>query len=90
VLGVVGVGLDAGICGADLVEERRPGKLKPQAEIDELLDRLVQADMKKKAMDEYLAKLRKKATLVFPDPSLRPPAPRAEPVYDSQAVGSSR
>lgn len=62
-----------------LVEERQPGKLKSQAEIDELLDRLVQADLKKKAMDEYLAKLRKKATLVFPDPELRPPdgpAPR--------------
>ncbi|MFN0130894.1 MAG: SurA N-terminal domain-containing protein [Verrucomicrobiales bacterium] len=72
-----------------MVEERRPGKLKPQTEIDELLDRLVQAEMKKKAMDEYLAKLRKKATLVFPDPSLRP-APRAEPVYDPQAVGASR
>jgi peptidyl-prolyl cis-trans isomerase SurA len=56
-----------------LVEERKPGKLKPQAEIDDLLDRLVQADLKRKAMDEYLAKLRKKATLNFPDPTLRPP-----------------
>jgi peptidyl-prolyl cis-trans isomerase SurA len=54
------------------VEERRPGKLKPQAEIDELLDRLVQAEAKKKVMEEFLAKLRKKATITYPDPSLRP------------------
>ena len=72
-----------------LVEERQPGKLKPQAEIDDLLDRLVQADLKKKAMDEYLAKLRKKATLVFPDPSLRPPA-RPSNGNDPQALGSPR
>jgi parvulin-like peptidyl-prolyl isomerase len=72
-----------------LVEERQPGKLKPQAEIDDLLDRLVQADLKKKAMDEYLAKLRKKATLVFPDPSLRPP-PRPSNGNDPQALGASR
>jgi acyl-CoA synthetase (AMP-forming)/AMP-acid ligase II len=39
---------------------------------DDLLDRLVQADLKKKAMDEFLLKLRKKATLNYPDPSLRP------------------
>ena len=42
-----------------VVEERQPGQLKPQAEIDDLLDRLVQADLKKKAMDEFLLKLRK-------------------------------
>jgi len=73
-----------------LVEERRPGKLKSQAEIDDLLDRLVQSDLKRKAMDDYLAKLRRKATLVFPDPSLRP-APRALPVADEpQALGSPR
>ena len=58
-----------------VVEDRQPGQLKPQAEIDDLLDRLVQADLKKKAMDEFLLKLRKKATLNYPDPSLRP-APR--------------
>ena len=72
-----------------IVEERKPGQLKPQAEIDELLDRLVQADLKKKAMDEYLVKLRKKATLNFPDPSLRPP-PRASTSNDPQALGSAR
>jgi parvulin-like peptidyl-prolyl isomerase len=72
-----------------LVEQRQPGKLKPQAEIDDLLDRLVQSDLKRKAMDEYLAKLRKKATLNFPDPSLRPP-PRPTSGNDSQALGSSR
>jgi peptidyl-prolyl cis-trans isomerase SurA len=72
-----------------IVEERKPGQLKPQTEIDELLDRLVQADLKKKAMDEYLVKLRKKATLNFPDPSLRPP-PRAPTSNDPQALGSAR
>ncbi len=72
-----------------LVEERRPGKLKAQAEIDQLLDRLVQSELKRKAMDEYLAKLRKKATLVFPDPSLRP-SPRSTAGADPQAIGSAR
>jgi len=72
-----------------IVEERKPGQLKPQAEIDDLLDRLVQADLKKKAMDAYLAKLRKKATLNYPDPSLRPP-PRPSTGNEPQALGSPR
>lgn len=59
------------------VEERKPGKLKPQAEIDELLDRLVQAEAKRKVMEEYLAKLRKRAAITYPDPALRP---QPEPV----------
>jgi parvulin-like peptidyl-prolyl isomerase len=54
------------------VEERKPGKLKPQPEIDALLDRLVQAEAKKKVLDDYLAKLRKKAVVTYPDPALRP------------------
>lgn len=73
-----------------LVEERQPGKLKSQAEIDSLLDRLVQADLKRKAMDEYLAKLRKKATLVFPDPSLRPPPRSSSTGNETPALGANR
>ncbi len=59
-----------------LVEQRQPGKLKPQKEIDELLERMVEMEARKNAFEQYLVKLRKQATIVYPDPALQPrPAP---------------
>jgi peptidyl-prolyl cis-trans isomerase SurA len=57
-----------------MVDERRLGKLKPPQEIDQLLDRLVQVDEKKRASEEWLARLRRKAIVSYPDPSYRPRA----------------
>lgn len=48
------------------VEAREPGKMKPQAEIDAEVERRVQMEKRKKASDEWLEKLRKKATIVYP------------------------
>jgi peptidyl-prolyl cis-trans isomerase SurA len=56
------------------VEERKPGKLKSPAEIEELLDRLVQVEKKRRASEEWLAKLRRKALITYPDPDYRPRA----------------
>lgn len=60
------------------VEQRTLGKLKPQAEVDQMLDNLVLADARQKELEAYLSKLRKKATISYPDPSLRPPARQPE------------
>ena len=54
------------------VEERKLGKLKTPAEIEELLNRLVQVEKKKQASEEWLTKLRRKALITYPDPDYRP------------------
>jgi parvulin-like peptidyl-prolyl isomerase len=54
------------------VEERKLGKSKSPAEIEELLNRLVQVEKKKRASEEWLAKLRRKALITYPDPDYRP------------------
>lgn len=55
-----------------LVEQRQPGKLRPQKEIDEMLEKLVEGEMRKNAVEQYLARLRKQATIVYPDPAIQP------------------
>lgn len=61
-----------------LVEDRKPGKLKPQQEIDEILEKRVEAELRRNAVEQYLARLRKQATIVYPDPAFQPrPQPPA-------------
>ena len=40
--------------------------MRPQAEIDTEVERRVQMEMRMKASEEWLKKLRKKATIVYP------------------------
>ena len=48
------------------VEARQPGKLKPQAEIDAEVEKRVIMEKRQKASEAWLKKLRKKATIVYP------------------------
>ncbi len=72
-----------------LVEQRKYGALKPQKEIDDLLDRLVMSEKRKQAVDEWLLKLRKQATVVYPDPTLQPP-PAGESSSVIRRMGAPR
>jgi hypothetical protein len=49
------------------VESRSEGKMRPQAEVDEAVERGVMIEKRQKANDEWIAKLRKKATITHPD-----------------------
>jgi parvulin-like peptidyl-prolyl isomerase len=48
------------------VEGRSGGKMKPQAEVDVVVERGVMMDKSQKANDEWVAKLRRKATITYP------------------------
>jgi peptidyl-prolyl cis-trans isomerase SurA len=48
------------------VEGRSGGTLRPQAEIDLAVERGVKSEKRQKANDEWVAKLRKKATITYP------------------------
>jgi parvulin-like peptidyl-prolyl isomerase len=48
------------------VEARQPGKMKPQAEVEAHVERGVKAEQRQKASDEWLKKLRRKATIRYP------------------------
>jgi peptidyl-prolyl cis-trans isomerase SurA len=45
------------------VEARQPGKLRPRAEIEEEVERILLLEKRKKASDEWVAKLRRKASI---------------------------
>ena len=48
------------------VEARSEGKMRPQAEVDASVERGVMVEKRQKANDEWVAKLRKKATITHP------------------------
>ncbi len=48
------------------VEARSEGKMRPQAEVDAAVERGVMIDKRQKANEEWVAKLRKKATISYP------------------------
>ncbi len=47
------------------LEAKQPGKMKPQAEIGAEVEKRVQLEKRQKASEEWLKKLRKKATIVY-------------------------
>ncbi|MGI8601686.1 MAG: peptidylprolyl isomerase [Verrucomicrobiales bacterium] len=69
------------------VDERRVGKLKPPAEIEQLLDRLVQVEEKKRVSEEWLNRLRRKAVIRYPDPAYRPQSEQSTPNKAPLAAG---
>jgi peptidyl-prolyl cis-trans isomerase SurA len=49
------------------VEARSEGKMRPQKEVDEAVERGLMIEKRQKANDEWIAKLRKKATITHPN-----------------------
>ena len=47
------------------VEAKQAGKMKPQAEVDAEVEKRVQMEKRQKSSEEWLKKLRKKATIEY-------------------------